>query len=279
MLREYETLRDFFNSATLSAFGDLPFIFLFVGVIWMVAGDIALVPLITVPIVVIVVLLTQIPLNRLVAQAFATAAEKNGVLFETLNGLETLKSLGAESWATDKWERSVAESIRTSVKSRLISSISLNIIVVAQVFSAVVIMVMGVAAIHEGEISAGALIAAIILSARTIAPLGQIAGVLSQLYRARLAYKALRMVMEAPQERPRKAQFVFKASLDGDVAFRDVTFTYPGEKTPALKDISFALKAGEKVAILGPIGSVLIDDIDAAHMDPAMIRANVGYMP
>ena len=298
VLREYETLRDFFNSATLSTFGDIPFIILFVGVIWLVAGNIALVPLLTVPIVIVVVLLTQIPLNRIVAQSFATAAEKNSVLFETLNGLETLKSLGAESWAADKWERSVAESIRTSVKSRLISSISMNVIVVAQVLSAVAIMVLGVAAIHEGEITAGALIAAVILSARTIAPLGQVAGVLSQLYRARLAYKALRMLMEAPQERPRKARFVFKPTLDGDVAFRDLTFTYPNEKTPALKNISFAIKAGEKIAILGPIGcgkstalklmlklyepdsgSVMLDDIDASHIDPAMIRANVGYMP
>ncbi|MCZ6454652.1 MAG: type I secretion system permease/ATPase [Alphaproteobacteria bacterium] len=298
VLREYETLRDFFNSATLSTFGDIPFILLFVGVIWLIAGNIAMVPLLTVPIVITVVLLTQIPLNRIIAQSFATAAEKNSVLFETLNGLETLKSLGAESWAADKWERSVAESIRTSVKSRLISSISLNIVVVAQVFSAVAIMIMGVAAIHEGKITAGALIAAIILSARTIAPLGQVAGVVSQLYRARLAYKALRMVMEAPQERPPKARFVYKPSLDGDIAFRDLTFTYPGEKTPAIKDISFAIKAGEKVAILGPIGSgkstvlklllklyepdsgsVMLDDIDASHIDPAMIRANVGYMP
>ena len=298
VLREYETLRDFFNSATLSTFGDIPFIALFVTVIWLVAGKIAMVPLITVPIVITVVLLTQIPLNRVVARSFASAAEKNAVLFETLNGLETLKSLGAESWAADKWERSVAESIRTSIKSRLISTIALNVVVVAQVFSAVAIMVLGVAAIHEGELSAGALIAAIILSARTIAPLGQVAGVLSQLYRARLAFKALSMVMNAPQERPRKARFVFKPSLDGHIAFRDVVFTYPDEKTPALKDISFDIKAGEKVAILGPIGSgkstalrlllklyepdsgsVLLDDIDVTHVDPAMIRANMGYMP
>ncbi len=298
VLREYETLRDFFNSATLSTFGDIPFIFLFIAVIWMVAGSVALVPLITVPLVIVIVLLTQIPQNRLVARSFASAAEKNSVLFETLNGLETLKSLGAESWAADKWERSVAESIRTSVKSRLISSISLNVVVAAQVFSAVAIMIMGVAAIHEGKITAGALIAAIILSARTIAPLGQIAGVVSQLYRARLAYMALRMVMEAPQERPAKAHFVFKQTLDGDVELRDLTFTYPNEKTPALKNISFALKAGEKVAILGPIGtgkstilklllklyepdsgSVLLDHIDASHIDPAMIRAHTGYMP
>ncbi len=298
VLREYETLRDFFNSATLSTFGDIPFIFLFVAVIWLVAGSVALVPLLTVPIVIGVVLLTQIPLNRIVAQSFATAAEKNSVLFETLNGLETLKSLGAESWAADKWERSVAESIRTSVKSRLISQISLNIVVVAQVISSVAIMVIGVAAIHEGNVTAGGLIAAVILSARTIAPLGQVAGVLSQLYRARLAYQALRMVMSAPQERPAKARFVFKPSLDGDVAFRDLTFTYPDEKSPAIKDISFSIKAGEKVAILGPIGSgkstvlrlilklyepdsgsVMLDDIDATHIDPAMIRANMGYMP
>lgn len=299
VLREYETLRDFFNSATLSTFGDIPFIFLFVAVIWLIAGGgIAVIPLATIPFVIGTVLIAQIPLNRLVTRSFASAAEKNSVLFETLNGLETLKSLGAESWAADKWERSVAESIRTSVKSRLISSVSLNVVVVAQVLSSVAIMVIGVAAIHDGDITAGALIAAVILSARTIAPLGQVAGVLSQLYRARLAYSALRSVMGAPQERPRKARFVYKQSLVGDIEFRGLTFTYPDEKTPAVKDISFRVKAGEKVAILGPIGSgkstllrlilklyepdsgsVLLDDIDVTHIDPAMIRGHVGYMP
>ncbi len=298
ILREYETLRDFFNSMTLATFGDMPFILLFIGIIWAVAGDLALVPAITVPVVIVVVLLTQIPLNRLVAASFAAAADKNSVLFETLGGLETIKALGAESWAADKWERSVAETIRTSVKARLISSISLNVIVTAQMVSAVAIMFLGVGAIMEGEATAGALIAAVILNSRALAPLGQVAQVLTRLYQARLAYKALRGIVNAPQERPIGKRFVLKPKLEGEIAFKDLTFTYPDEKTPALSGVSFRLGKGERVALVGPIGSgkstalrlilkifdpdsgsILIDQLDVGNMDPAILRANVGYMP
>ena len=298
VLREYETLRDFFNSLTLATFGDMPFIVLFIAAIWLVGGELAIVPAITVPAVAVIVLLAQVPLNRLVARSFAAAAAKNGVLFETLNGLETVKSLGAESWAADAWERSVAESIRTSVKMRLISSISLNVVVTAQMLSAVALMVLGVNAIAAGDISAGSLFAAVILNSRAIAPLGQVARVLSLMYRARLAYKALQGLVAAPQERPNRARFVNHPKIAGAVRFKNVTFTYPGEKQPALKEVSFSVAPGERVAFVGPIGSgkstllrlvlnlyspdsgaVLVDNLDVVNMDPALLRVGVGYMP
>lgn len=297
-LREYETLRDFFNSATLATFGDIPFIALFIFVIWLVAGPLALVPLITVPIVIGVSLITQIPLNRIVRQSFQDAAQKNAVLFETLNGLETIKSTGAEGWAADKWEQSVAEHIRTGVKSRLISSFSINLMMAAQMISTVALVVIGVGLIAEGDITPGALIAAVILNGRALAPLGQVAQVLTKMYAARTAFGAVKNVMETPQERPDGATFTYKSGYKGDVEFKQVSFTYPGESVPALNDISFSVKAGEKVGIIGPIGSgkstllklvlgmyapaegsVLIDGIDTGQLDPAILRSNLAYMP
>lgn len=297
-LREYETLRDFFNSATLATFGDMPFIFLFVFVIWVVAGPLALVPLITVPIVIGVSLLTQIPLNRIVRQSFQDAAQKNAVLFETLNGLETIKSTGAEGWAADKWERSVAEHIRTGVKSRLISSISVNLMMASQMISTVALVVIGVGLISEGEITPGALIAAVILNGRALAPLGQVAQVLTKMYAARTAFGAVKRLMETPQERPDDSRFTYKSDYDGAIEFKKVSFTYPDEKVPALTDISLSISPGERVGLIGPIGSgkstimklilriydpsegaVLHDGIDGGQLDPAILRSNLGYMP
>ena len=95
--REFETVREFFASATLATLVDLPFIALFIAVIWMIGGPIALVPAIAVPVVIIVGLLIQIPLNRVVREGFGQAEAKHGVLFETIGGLETIKSLGADA--------------------------------------------------------------------------------------------------------------------------------------------------------------------------------------
>ena len=297
-LREYETLRDFFNSATLATFGDIPFIALFIFVIWVVAGPLALVPLITVPIVIGVSLITQIPLNRIVRQSFQEAAQKNAVLFETLNGLETIKSTGAEGWAADKWEQSVAEHIRTGVKSRVISSLSINLMMAAQMVSTVALVILGVGLIADGEITPGALIAAVILNGRALAPLGQVAQVLTKMYAARTAYGAVKRVVETPQERPEGATFTYKSSYNGELAFKQVSFTYPDEKVAALNEVSFAVQRGEKVGLIGPIGSgkstilklilgmyaptegaVLIDGIDTGQLDPAILRANLAYMP
>ena len=189
-LRESETVRDAFTSATLTTIVDLPFLFLFIAVIWIIGGDIALVPLVTVPLVLIVGVLTQFPLNAVVRNAFRESQAKHGVLVETVGGLETVKSVGAENRMRHKWETYVGLAAQSSQRARMLSLTVLNLATTAQQISLVGVVVYGVILIGEGALSVGALIACVILNGRAVGALAQVAQLLVRVNHARASLRA-----------------------------------------------------------------------------------------
>jgi len=296
-LKEFESLREFFTSATLVALVDLPFIFIFVFVIWLISGPVALVLLVTIPVVLIYGALIQIPLRRVVQKNFKETEQRHGVLVETINGLETIKSIGAEARMRELWEGVVGLTARSSQKARALSTSSTNFTSLVMQLNSVAVMLYGVYLIAEGEITVGALIACVMLSGRALAPLGQVSQLLTRLNQSMASLKALNDIMKAPVERPVEKQFVHRPQLSGAYEFKDVTFAYPGRDDQALQNISFQIKAGEKIGIIGRVGSgkstvaklmlglyeptegsVMIDETDLRQIDPADLRRNIGYV-
>jgi len=294
-LREFESLRDFFASASITALIDLPFILFFIAIIWLIGGPVALVPTIAVPLVLAVGFLAQIPLNRMVRQTFREAAQKHGILVEAINGLETIKATGAEGRMQQDWERYVAATAQSSARARLLSAITVNSAALAANMTTVGVVVVGVYLIAQGQLTVGALVASTIIAGRAMAPLGQVAGVLARLHQARTAYETLSRVMRLPSERPAEKRFVHRPVLDGAIEFKQVHFSYPGQKQPALDGVSFRIAPGEKVGLIGRVGSgkttveklvlglfepdrgaVLVDGIDIRQIDPADLRRNIG---
>ncbi|HET6467368.1 MAG TPA: type I secretion system permease/ATPase [Geminicoccaceae bacterium] len=297
-LREFETLRDFFTSATLTALVDLPFVLLFLAVVWAIGGPVALIPAVAIPLVIGLGLLLQIPLNRVVRRTFKEAAQKHGVLVETISGLETIKSVGAEGRMQRAWERFVAATAASANRSRLLSSITVNLAATATNLVTVGVVIVGVYRIGDGLMTVGALIACSIIAGRAMAPLGQVAQVLSRFHQARTAYDALDRLMRLPVERPPSIRFVHRPHLEGAIEFRQVTFAYPNQKAPALAGVSFKIAPGERVGLIGRIGSgkttieklilglyapdtgsILIDGTDIRQIDPADLRRNIGCVP
>jgi ATP-binding cassette subfamily C protein LapB len=294
-LREFETLRDFFTSATLVAVVDLPFILLFVGVIYMIGGPLAIVPAIAVPVVLIVGLAVQPLLARLAEQSFADGQSKQGVLVETVSGLETIKATGAARRMRARWEEAIARQSEHGTRSRTITQFAMNATAFTQQSAQVMIVFYGVFLITAGEVSMGALIASVILTGRALAPLAQLAQTLTRLNQARSSYRNLDALMRADSERPEGRHWISRPRLDGRIRFDDVHFTYPDQMVAALSGVSFTIEPGEKVAILGRIGSgkstiarlilglyapdkgaVLIDDTDIRQIDPGDLRRNIG---
>ena len=294
-LREFESLRDFFTSATLVALVDLPFVFLFIAVVWLIGGPVALVPAVAVPLVIVVGLALQWPLNRLMRRAFKDAAQKHGVLVESLAGLETIKSVGAEGRTQRHWERLVGVTASAGMRARLLASLGVNFSGMAQNLVTVGVVVFGVYRIADGLMTVGALVACTIITGRAMAPLAQVAGILTRYHQARAAFEALDQVMALPNERPAHARFLHRPQLHGEIAFQNVTFHYPQEKQAALEDVSFTIRPGERVGLIGRIGSgkttveklvlglyepdrgaVLIDGTDLRQIDPADLRRNLG---
>lgn len=294
-LREFETLREFFNSATLTAFGDLPFVFMFIAIIGIVSGPLALVVLASIPIILLVGWLTQRKLRRLTAMSLKEAAQKNAIAVETIVGMDAIKAAGAESWAAQKWEASVAEHIRTGLKIRQASNAGQHVINALQTLVQVIVVIAGFYMVAAGQITMGALIASTILCGRALAPLAQAAMLLARFNQAHLAYQMLNEIVAAPQERGTGRRHLNKTSFAGQVAFEKVTYTYEDGSPPAVKELDIEIKPGEHVAILGGIGSgkttalkliqghllpqqgrVLVDGISVTHIEPAQLRRNVG---
>lgn len=294
-LREFESLRDFFTSATLVAVVDLPFILLFIGVISLIGGPLAIVPAIAVPVVLIVGLAVQPILARLAEQSFKDGQSKQGVLVETVSGLETIKATGAARRMRARWEDAITRQSEHGARARAVTQLAMNATSFTQQTAQVMIVFYGVFLITAGEASMGALIASVILTGRALAPLAQLAQTLTRLNQARSSYRSLDALMRADSERPEGRHWLSRPILDGRIRFDDVHFSYPDQTVAALKGISFTIEPGEKVAILGRIGSgkstiarlllglyapdkgaVLVDDTDIRQIDPGDLRRNIG---
>ena len=255
LVKEFENLRDFFSSATMVALVDLPFIFLFIGVIAMVGGPIALVPLIGVLASLGVGLVIQPLIMSRTKQAMVEGHNKHAVLIETLAGLETVKSVDAGALMRKRWRAGVMRQAKVSTVGRFLNQLAVNSAGFAQQFSQVGVVVIGVFLVGANEITMGALIASVILTGRAMAPLAQVASLLSRMNGAFASYKSLNELMTSQSEVDPKRNYIARPSLAGKIEFRDVTFSYPGQTTRALDEVSFTIEPGERVAILGKNGS------------------------
>ena len=299
LLREFETLRELFASATVVALVDVPFVLLYIAIIAVIAPPLALVPLVAVPVIIVIALGAQPLLNRLSAASLAQGLSKQGIIVETIAGLETVKTSLAGPLLARRWRAAVHEHAAVSLRQRGIAAVAVNVAATVQSLVYVATLTLGVALIAQGSLSMGALVAASMLSGRAVAPLGQIAALLTRVSQSLGAYRGLNRLMTTPGEIGRgelgPARPLRRARLAGRIVFDRVSFRYPGASHRALDSVSFAIAPGERVAIIGRVGSgkstlarlllglyqpedgaIVIDDADLRQLHPDDLRANIG---
>jgi ATP-binding cassette subfamily C protein LapB len=296
-LRGFEQVRDFIASSTVTALIDLPFALLFVVVMAWISPWLALPVVLVALLILIVGYILQYRLHELSETTYKASALRNATLIESLTGIETIKSQGAESVVQAKWERANVFLARTNIKMRALSSSAMYGTNVLTQLVSVAIIVIGVYLISQRELTMGALIACTMLASRALAPAGQVVGLLMQYQGARTAMENLNRVMDKPVERPPGQSFIQRPQLRGEIEFRSVKFAYPGRQDSALEGLSFRIAPGERVALIGRVGSgkstiqrlimglyqpgegaVLLDGIDLRQLDPADVRRNLGYV-
>ena len=297
-LREFESVRTFLSSTTNTVLIDIPFALLFLLVISFIGGPLVLVPVTAIPLIIIFSFLVRPKLKEAVEKTFASNAQKNSTLIESLTAMETVKTQRATSSLQLRWEQAVGYISKWGLRSRMLSASVVNFASFMQQLTSVGIVVFGVYLISEKELTMGALVACVILSGRAIAPMGQVANLVISFHQAATALKSLNEIMDLPSEREDGQQFVHRDRLKGGIEFKEVSFAYPGEEQKALDRVSFSVKPGEKVALIGRIGSgkstieklvlglyapadgsVRIDGIDLNQIDPVDLRRNFGYVP
>lgn len=296
-MRDFDSVREFFTSGTVVAATDLLFAMIFIGVLFMVAGPLAWIPLAMLPIVIATGFILQRPLNRAMKRLQAESAARHGVLIESLSGIEAVRATGAESRMQTAWERSVAATARSGEAVHFWSSLALTISSSAQQITSMLLVVIGVFLILDGKITMGALIAANMLAGRVLAPISSLASVITRATQTISSLRSIDRLMELERERPPGRTFVARKIEHGAITFNGVSFRYPNSKEKALDNVSFTIAPGERVAIIGRVGSgkttvgrllsgfyepeegsILIDGIDSRQYDPADLRAGTGFV-
>lgn len=297
-LKEFDSIRNFFTSGTIASLVDLPFVIIFLTIIFYIAGPIVLVPIAIIGVILLYSFIMKKPIQKSVEATYEASAQKNAVLIETLTAIETIKSLGVEAHSQWKWEQAVGEIARTSIRSKMLQSSIGRMTGFMQQMSTVVIVLTGVYLIQDGDLTMGGLIATVMLSQRAIGPMGQFANLTASFQQTMTALNNLNELMKKEIERPEGKRFIQHPVFEGLIEFIDVTFTYPEESKPALSRVNFKIQPGEKVGIIGRIGSgkstveklilgfyqpesgtILIDGIDITQLDPAELRRNINYVP
>lgn len=296
-IKEFDSLREFFSSTTLLALVDLPFLVLFIVIIAFIGGPIAIIPSVAAPIVILMGMTIQKPLMQAVSEGYKEASLKYAMLVETISGLETIKTSRAEGPMLGRWERIIGMGAKSAIQSRALSTFSLSFTQFASQLVTVGQVIWGVYLIGEGSLTTGGLIACSILVGRAMGPLASIAAMMTRLQQSRIALKSLDTLMQLPSERPEGVQHMEYNDLRPTITFEDVSFMYPGALLNAVSFLDFHIAQGERVAIIGKMGSgkttlgklinglytpqrgaVKVGGIDIRQMDPAELRHKIGYM-
>ncbi|HHE65437.1 MAG TPA: type I secretion system permease/ATPase, partial [Bacteroidetes bacterium] len=226
-LHEFESFRDFLTSATLTTLIDLPFLFIFIAVIYMLGGNIALVPLCVVPLAILSGIAVQKPLKNTINELFKYSAQKGAILIESLTNLDSIKTSSAEGQMQRQWEQNIGQIARLGLKSRFYSSIAVNLTVFLQQMASVAVVIVGVYKISEGDLTTGGLIACTILTGRALAPVAQVASLLTRYHQARASLDSLNKMMTLAVEREPGKKFLHRPTFKGSIEFKNISFSYP----------------------------------------------------
>jgi len=222
--------------------------------------------------------------------------QKNGLLVEAIDGIESIKAVGGEWKMLDFWKDLTIKSANKELIIRNVTNIATNATQTVQQISYVLLIAFGVYAISKGSITMGTLMACSIISNRALSPIAQIAGKIVQWQHAKAALKGLDEMMNLPIDRNEDGKVIIPDKCKGSIKIKDVAFGYAKE-SQAIKNINLIISPGEKIALIGPVGSgkstlikiltglykptegqIFLDDVDMHHISPEFMRESIGYL-
>lgn len=297
-IKDFDSIKGFFTASSIATMIDLPFTILFLFIIYIIGGWLVAIPIISSLIILVYSFIIEKPMRRSIESTYQAGAYKNSILIESLTALETIKALGISGQYQWKWEEATGDVAEKGLKSKILSnSISTFVNFIVQI-NTVAIVVGGVYAIGDKQLSMGGLIATVMLGSRMLSPLAQVASLIANFQQTKTAYEAINNIMQLEVDREEAKKFVERPSFKGKIEFQNVTFIYPNTEKKVLDDVSFTINPGESVGIIGTNGSgkttieklilglydptegsILLDGIDIKQIDPADLRRNISYVP
>ena len=297
-MRDFDALRDFMSSSLFVTIADLPFVILFLAIIWLVAGPLVYIPLVVVIVLVILAFAVQPTLMKAMRENMKQAGEKQSVLVESLLNLEMLKAHNAENYLQRRWEKSNGASVKSFMQIRKVNAWVTGLTTTLSQASTVGMIVLGVYLILDNSLSLGGLIAANILVGRALGPVSQLVQLATRYQQAKNALEMLDGLVQRPRDRDHEQRYIVPDGFDGHLMAENVEFAYPGpEAVPVVNGVSLSLAPGERLALLGQVGSgkstllrlmsglykptsgsVRVDNLDISQIEPTELRRRIGYV-
>lgn len=296
-LRDLEQVREMLTSTAVATFSDMPFFLLFLGIFWMIAGELVFIPFLALILLVTPGLLLQRKLRAHANEAMRESSLRNAMLVETVQGLEDIKMMQAEQRFQQQWNHYTAVTGAAQIRLRGLTN-SLGVWtqnVQTGVYALTVFA--GAPMVINGDITTGSLVGASILGSRMLAPMSQLSQLLGRLQQAKIAKHGLDQIMQMPVDQPEDEQRIEIARVAGRYVMRNASFRYAPGLSPALQVSDLKIEPGERIAVLGKNGAgkstllqamsgliaphegeVLLDDLALQHIDPADVRRDVGLL-
>jgi ATP-binding cassette subfamily C protein LapB len=297
-IHEFQGMRDFLTSLTLTSLIDLPFTLLILLVIGILGGHLVWIPVAAFPLALGIGHLLQKPLTETLQRTMALGAERQSSVIETLSGLDGIKVNNAESERQYHWEQTIGTISRLELRVKVLSGLAMNLTFLIQQLAGVVLICFGVFQIIDGNLSMGGLIACYMLNTRALTPLSQLSGLLTRYQQAKVTMVSINQMMDLPQERNFEERPMSRQVLQGGIEFRNLDFTYPNQQNQALRGLNLTIRPGERIGIIGRSGSgksslaklivglyeadsgeLLVDGVDVRQIDISELRHNIGYVP
>lgn len=296
-LKDFENIREFIASATILALIDIPFVLLFLLIIYTISGQLMFAVVAVMLIIILHSFYVQRQMLGFIEKSSKASAMKNANLIESLYGVEQIRSSNSEGYFQRKWEVVNGYLSELSINSRQLASRSSVFNQFFQQASTIVVIIFGVSLINDKSLSLGGLIATIMLLSRAVAPISQLGQLITRYHGAKIAFGALDKVMSAPVEVSDNKTFLSPNNMRGNIEIKDLSFAYPSQKQTSLKNVNIKIKAGEKVGIIGKVGSgkttlfkllmnyyqpqegiVKLDGLDLTQIHPTYLRKEIAYV-
>jgi ATP-binding cassette subfamily C protein LapB len=294
---EYELVRDFFASTTVVLLVDVTFVFLFLGLIVVLAGWLVLVPMGVMALMFAAGMSLQRAMGQAAVEAQADSSLQHSVLVESISGAETLKAARAEGQMLGRWRRYSEMTARTQERMRRLTAIAVNLASVSQQLISVCLLIGGFYRFNAGEMSMGAIIAIVMLAGRSLQPVGQLAFLITRQRQAFATLNSLQRMMEVTDERQSAMRSIVPEIRSGKIQLANVSFRYPGAGRDSLSDINLVINPGERIGIIGRVasgkstlgrvlcglytpggGELIVDGLDSRQYHPHQLREQFRFV-
>lgn len=296
-VKELDSVREFITGSSLTVVLDVFFSFIFFAVMFYYAPLLTWIIVGTIPFYVLLSILITPTLKKRLNEKFQRSAENHSFLVESVNGVETIKSMAVEPQLRNSWDEKLADYVQTSFKTSNLNNIYSQLSAYINKVGGLLTLYFGSIAVVAGELTIGQFIAFNMLSQRVSGPIMRLVNLWQDFQQANISLQRLGDVLNAPSEPGYNPNRASLPSIKGQVSFEDITFRYGVDRPAILNNINFNCAAGEVIGLVGRSGSgkstltklvqrlyvpesgrVLIDGVDLALVEPAWLRRQIGVV-